>query len=82
MKIVAKTINGQEFIYSIRTAHKVNGKNAEKIAEMLNGCGYMLKDGEKWHVYNIDQYDGGYEWAEVQSFFISKYGALKRRAFA
>lgn len=82
MKIVAKTTKGQEFMFSIRSAHKVNSKKAEKIVEMLNGCRWMLKDGEIWHIYDIDEYDAGaYAWAETQSFFISQYGFLKRRAY-
>lgn len=82
MKIAAKTIKGKEFIYSSRSAHKVNGKNAEAIVSGLNQCGYMLKDNEKWHLYNIDKYDAAYVWAETQSFFISKNGSLKRKACA
>lgn len=80
MTILAKTITGKEFIYSARSAHKVNKKNAEKIAECLNNCGFMLKDGEKWHVYEVDQYDNAFIWAEDQTFYITKGGALKRKA--
>ena len=80
MTILAKTIIGKEFIYSVSSAHKVNKKKADYIAECLNNCGFMLKDGEKWHVYEVDQYDKASIYAEDQTFYITKGGALKRKA--
>jgi len=82
MTILAKAIKGQEFLYSAKSAHKVNKKNAGGIAECLNNCGFMLKDDEVWHVFEVDEYENAYLYAETQSFYISKNGALKRRASA
>lgn len=71
MKIVAVAVKGKEFLYNPKTAHKVSVKSAERICQNLNESRFRLKEGEIWHVYEIDQYDiRPYSTAETQSFII------------
>ena len=80
MVIVAKGIKGKEFFYKAQTAHKVPERNAQKVADILNACGYRFQDGETWHVYNVDEYDNAYYYAEGQRFTYGKGGTVKRIA--
>ena len=79
MKILAIAEKGREFIYAPKTAHKVNAAKAEKVAAILNECGYMLTDAARytWHVYDVDRYDNAYVYAQYQKFTYGKTG-LKR----
>lgn len=81
MKIIAKTHTGAEFCYSIRSAHKVPEKKAAAIADALTGANYHVNAaaGERWHVYDVDQYDSAYVVAAGQSFGFRR-GALVRRS--
>lgn len=82
MKVIAKTMIGSEFIFKPQSAHYVSGKSADQVADCLNTLRYSLKDGEKWYVYEIDQYDTAYDYAQMQSFYIARNGSLKRKGFA
>ena len=83
MKVLAKAIKGKEFFYSVKSAHKVNPKNARLIRDALNMNKYMLKDGEIWHLYDIDKYDmNAYAWAENQRFYVTKNGTIKEQYLA
>lgn len=68
MLILAKTKIGCEFVYNPRTAHAVSKAKAKTIMETLNDRKYLLKDGEKWHIYDIGVYDTAYVYAETQKF--------------
>lgn len=57
MTILAKAIEGKEFLYNPRSAHEVSKAGADYIVQVLNEYRYQLKDGEVWHVYEIDEYD-------------------------
>ena len=79
MKIVAKTTEGQEFMYNYASAHAVPERSAAKICDLLNQCRYMLKgDAGKWFVYEVGSWDCATVYAEMQSFYI-RNGSLKRR---
>ena len=82
MKIVARTIKGKEFLYGIKTAHKVSERSAKEILEILNQnhfrCG--KNPDEVWHIYDVDQYDLAYQYAEDQSFTI-RNGVVKERSY-
>ncbi len=77
MVVLAKSIAGQEFMYSARSAHKVPAKRAAAIRDALNGIRYDLKDGQIWHLHEIDEFDAAYDFAEMQKFYVNKSGALK-----
>lgn len=79
MKIAAKTREGTEFLYSASSAHRISERSAARIVEALNENRYQLRPGEKWHVYNVDQYDGAYQIAQYQQFSIHN-GYLYERA--
>lgn len=64
-KFVAIAKEGAEYMYKPRTAHAVPASRASIICEMLNSSRYMLKDGEKWRVYNCGS---GQVYAETQKF--------------
>lgn len=72
MKIIAKTIKGQEFCYNARSARKVSAASAEKICKIVNEYKYLLgtNDGEIWHVYDIDCYSKAWDYAQYQAFTI------------
>ena len=78
MTIIAKTIIGQEFIYSARSARKVAKRNAAEICKIVNQYKTLLgtKENECWHVYEIDQYSPAYDFAQYQSFTM-KNGIVK-----
>lgn len=79
MKIVAITNNGQEFLFKVKTAHKVSNAGAEKICKILNHIKYQLKAStEKWWVYDIDQYDMAYDYATMQDFHLTARGLKER----
>ena len=78
MKIVAKAMEGKEFLYNPKSAHKVSVNSGLDIMSILNMVRYDLKDGETWFLYDIDQYDvRPYEWANRQRFTI-RNGIVKR----
>lgn len=70
MLIAAKTIEGKEFLYNPKTAHKVSKRSGKRIVEFLNSCEWKCKTGEKWFIYKIDKYDRAFEIAQFQSFTI------------
>jgi len=52
-KLIAKTRIGTEFFHSKKDAFFASA-NAQEIANALNENRYQLKDGETWHVYDLD----------------------------
>lgn len=72
MKVIAKTIKGREFMYNPRSARKVSERSALKILSIVNEYKWNLKDGEIWHLYDVDQYDAAFDYAQYQSFTIRK----------
>ena len=72
MKIIAKTRIGSEYIYSASSARKVSERSAEKILSIVNEYRFQLRDGETWHIYDVDQYDTAYDYAQYQAFTIRK----------
>lgn len=72
MKIIAKAIKGQEFLYNARSARKVSARSADKICAIVNEHKFLLgsADNEVWHVYDVDQYDQAYDYAQYQTFTI------------
>lgn len=74
MTILAKTTKGQEFIYDMRTAHRVNSAKANKVCEILNNIKWHLSEGQEWHRYEVDKYDNAFLWAETQQFRAGKTG--------
>lgn len=66
MTIIAKTKAGEEYMYSAKSAHKVSKASATYICEVCNEYKYRLNGGEKWHVYEIDNYSYASDIAEVQ----------------
>lgn len=55
-KFIARSIKGQEFMFSTASMIAVPESSASKIADALNRIGYELKAGETWHVHNNDGY--------------------------
>ena len=68
MKIVAKSTKGQEFLYSVRSAHEVPKTSAEIICNALNDAHYDLAENEVWHIHDVDRFDRAYEYAVTQRF--------------
>lgn len=78
MTIVAQAHKGQEYMYTINTAHKVSAEKANKIAELLNQANYMLPPDKVWFVYEVDRYDTAYDYAQFQRFEYGKRGLIRR----
>ena len=70
--IIAKTIDGEEFMYSRRDCYAVSKAGADDICAALNRVKWKLKDGEKWKVYEVAAWELDFIAAGIQS--------LKRRA--
>lgn len=66
MTIIAKTTEGKEYLYSVKSAHKVSKASADYICKICNEYKYRLKEGEKWNIYDIDAYENAYEVALQQ----------------
>ena len=71
-KIIAKTRAGEEFMYSRNSARSVSERSAKRICEIANAAGYQLRPGEKWHVYDVADYEIEYSAAAYQSFKIRR----------
>ncbi len=82
MVIIAKTRKGSEFVYNSSTAHAVTKRDGGKIAEKLNALNYDLKQGEMWHVYNIDKYSNAFQYADNQHFTLHRNGLITRRRYS
>ena len=66
-KFIAITTEGKEFLYRPKTAHAFPVSRSSIVLEILNRSRFMLKDGEKWHIYDAEC-GGGEVYAEHQSF--------------
>ena len=76
MFILAKSIKGQEYMYDVRTAHKVSKASKKSICDTLNEIRYCLRDNEVWHAHEVFEIDRGYDYGLYQKFYI-KNGSLK-----
>lgn len=72
MTVLAKSQLGKEYLYNPKSSHKVPVASARKIMDILNDVRWNLKAGEVWHMYEIDEYDSAYVYAESQRFSIRK----------
>lgn len=70
--IIAKTRAGQEFIYSKRNSYSVSKASANRIAEAMNKAQWNIQQGEKWHVYEIGEWEKDYMAAGYQRLSIYK----------
>lgn len=68
VKIIAKTIDGKEFMYSRASAHAVSASAAEEICKVLNENAWGIKPGEKWHIYDVGEWELSYMGAAYQKF--------------
>lgn len=71
MKVLAKTIKGQEYMYNARSARQVSERSAKVILDIVNEYRFLLNnENEIWHVYDVDRYDRAYDYAQFQKFTI------------
>lgn len=70
MLVLAKSIQGREYLYNPKSARAVSARSAETIKEIANHVRYLLKDGEVWHVHTVDRYDTAFQYAQFQRFTI------------
>lgn len=75
-KMIAKTMIGQEYIYSRKSAHSVPKSSAKMICEALNRARYQLKDGETWWIYDCEGYEMEFTSAGFQRFARRKGGRI------
>lgn len=72
-KLIAKTIEGREFLHSKKDAFFC-GRNAQKIADALNDARYLLDKDEKWFVYDYDFSQDSYVFRTISS---TRSGSIK-----
>lgn len=70
--IIAKTRERQEFIYSKRNSYSVPKSSANKIVTIMNNVRWNIQQGEKWHVYEIGEWEKDYCAAGHQRLSIRK----------
>ena len=72
-KLIAKTVEGKEFLHSKDNAYFVSA-NAQKIVDALNLYKYHLRENEKWYLYD---YDFTQDFYVNKRIFISKDRQIK-----
>ena len=79
MIVVAKSVEGAEYMYSAKSAHQVKGMTAQKMCEFLNSQKHDLREHEVWHVHEVGPYDNAYAYAETQIFEKNRNGKVTQR---
>lgn len=77
MTVLAKSVEGQEFLYSASSAHKVAKAAVGKVCEALNKLKYNLKEGEVWYKHDVDEYDSAFDYAQTQRFVFCSNGSIR-----
>lgn len=72
--VLAIAEKGREFIYSPKTAHRVNPTKAKRIVDILNDLRYKIDENHTWHIYTVDEYDNAYTYSDWQQFVAGKRG--------
>lgn len=67
-RMIARAIEGREYLYNRNSAHKVSSAGAVAICKALNGAKYQLNPGEVWHIYDCGSYEEEYTSAGFLSF--------------
>ena len=80
MLVIAKSVEGKEFLYKAETARKVSARSANTILSVLNDMKWRLSDGEVWCIHEVDEYDAAYFYAQRQAFTIRK-GIVSARCY-
>jgi len=78
MTIIARSIKGQEFLYSASSAHRVSPKHAQKIADALNDAQYGITPEQIWFVHDVGMYDNAHAYGEMQGFQMRKDGTIRK----
>lgn len=55
--VIAKSIKGQEYLYSQNDIFIVSKASAKLAAETLNKNNWNLKDNQTWFVYELSDYE-------------------------
>lgn len=79
MTIIARTLKGHEYLYSIGSAHAVTKSKAEQIKNMLNAYQYGITPEQAWHIYDVNEFDKAYDYAMFQRFTLHKDGRLTEK---
>ena len=77
MTVVARSVKGKEFLYSAASAHRVEEKKAQTIADALNHAEYGITPDQVWFVHDVGPYDNAYAYGEIQGFQLRKNGTIK-----
>ena len=72
MLVLAISVKDHEYLYSAKSARAVSARSADIICKTVNYHKYLLKDGEIWHVHEVDRYDNAYDYARFRAFKIRK----------
>ena len=79
-KIIAKTIEGKEYAYSPKSSYSVSKAGAAAICKAMNENRYQLKAGEKWHVYDVGDWELDYMSAGYQQLTRRKGSVYVKRS--
>lgn len=80
-KVIAKTMEGNEYLYSKLASYKVAEKSAKAICKVLNDCKWQLKDGEIWHIYDVGEWELDFMNARFQRLTKKKNGMVVARSY-
>ena len=76
MIVVAKSIEGAEYMYSAKSAHQVNGLSVQKMCEFLNKQCFNLREHEVWHPHDVGPYENAYAYGAIQVFEKKRNGQI------
>lgn len=79
MLVVAKSVEGAEYMYSAKSAHQVKGMTAQKMCDFLNKQKHDLREHEVWHVHDVGPYDNAYGYGAIQIFERKRNGQIVKR---
>lgn len=79
MLVVAKSVEGAEYMYSAKSAHQVKGLTVQKMCDFLNEQKHDLKSHEVWHVHDVGPYDNAYGYSAIQIFERKRNGQIVKR---
>lgn len=79
MIVVAKSVEGAEYMYSAKSAHQVKGMTAQKMCDFLNKQKHDLREHEVWFVHDVGPYDNAYGYGAIQMFEKNRNGQIVKK---
>jgi len=78
MKYIAKCKTGKEYAHTLGYYTR-NDSVAQTVADALNDAKHELKNGEHWHVYDVQNSDLWYQCNSLGEIYLTTSGNVKVR---